>query len=82
MPFDPDNPVDGMLAGLFSAGTVEVVRQDFVRQGDELPAQYCVLIFHYPHMPAERVIDNLEAFMTKIKPDLDERVRSAGYADQ
>ncbi len=82
MPFDADDPVGSVLsAGLFSAGTVDEVRQDFVRQWDELPAEYCVLIFHYPHMPAEKVIENLEAFMTKVKPDLDERVRAAGYSD-
>jgi hypothetical protein len=40
-----------------------------------------VLIFHYPQMPADRMIENLEAFMTKIKPDLDERVEAAGYTD-
>lgn len=80
MPYNPDDPVESMLAtGLFSAGTVDEVRHDLIRQWDEVPAEYCVLIFHYPHMPAKKVIETLEAFMTKIKPDLDERVQAAGY---
>lgn len=82
MPFDPEDPVGSVLAaGLFSAGTVDEVRQDFARQWDELPAEYCVLIFHYPQMPAGKVVENLEAFMTKIKPDLDERVEAANYIE-
>jgi len=80
MPYDPANPVESVLAaGLFSAGSVEEVRQQFAQQWDELPAEYCVLIFHYPHMPANKLIENLEVFMSKIKPDLDERVDAAGY---
>ena len=76
MSFRPDDPVQSVLdTGLFSAGTVDDIRADFTAQWDELPAEYCVLIFHYPQMPADRVIDNLEAFMTKVKPELDERVR-------
>lgn len=79
MPYRPDDPVQSVLdSGLFSAGTVEDVRADFVRQWSELPAEYVVLIFHYAQMPKERVIDNLERFMAKIKPDLD---GATGYAD-
>ena len=58
---------------------MEDVRQDFIQQWDEMPAEYCVLIYHYPHMPADKMIENLETFMTKIKPDLDERQEAAGY---
>jgi alkanesulfonate monooxygenase SsuD/methylene tetrahydromethanopterin reductase-like flavin-dependent oxidoreductase (luciferase family) len=82
MPYDPADPVGSVLScGLWSVGTVDEVRQDFARQWDELPAEYCVLIFHYPHMPAGKVIENLEAFMAKIKPDLDARVEAAGYSE-
>lgn len=72
MPFSEDDPVQSVLdSGLFSAGTVDEVRADFVSQWSVLPAEYVVLIYHYAQMPKSAVIENLEAFMTKVKPDLD-----------
>jgi alkanesulfonate monooxygenase SsuD/methylene tetrahydromethanopterin reductase-like flavin-dependent oxidoreductase (luciferase family) len=72
MPFRPDEPVQSVLdSGLFSAGTVDEIRDEFVSQWKALPAEYLVLIYHYSQMPKEAVVGNLEAFMGKIKPDLD-----------
>jgi len=73
MPFRVEDPVQSVLdSGLFSAGTVEEVRDDFVSQWKALPAEYVVLIYHYSQMPKEAVVKNLEEFMGKVKPDLDE----------
>lgn len=72
MPFRPEDPVQSVLdSGLFSAGTVEEIRDEFVSQWTEFPAEYVVLIYHYSQQPKESVVENLEAFMTKIKPELD-----------
>jgi alkanesulfonate monooxygenase SsuD/methylene tetrahydromethanopterin reductase-like flavin-dependent oxidoreductase (luciferase family) len=73
MPFRPEDPVQSVLdSGLFCAGTVDEVRDQFVSQWAQLPAEYVVLIYHYSHMPTPAVIDNLEAFVTKVKPALDD----------
>ena len=73
MPFRPDDAVQSVLdSGLFSAGTADEVRADFVQQWDELPAEYVVLIYHYSQMPKERVVEGLEQFMTHVKPSLDD----------
>ncbi len=53
-------------------GTIDEVRDKMVRQWQELPAEYCVLIMHYAQQPLDSVIWNLERFMTEIKPALDE----------
>jgi alkanesulfonate monooxygenase SsuD/methylene tetrahydromethanopterin reductase-like flavin-dependent oxidoreductase (luciferase family) len=72
MPFRPDDPTQSLLdSGLFSAGTVDEVKADFVAQWNALPAEYVVLIYHYSQMPKEAVVENLELFMTAIKPELD-----------
>lgn len=73
MGLDPDNLVQSVIdSGLWMAGTVEQVRDQFVKQWTELPAEYCVLIFHYAQQPLESVRRNLELFMEHIKPALDE----------
>jgi len=73
MPFRPDDAVQSVLdSGLFSAGTPEEVRAEFVQQWEEMPAEYVVLIFHYSQMPKERVVEGLEQFMTSVKASLDE----------
>lgn len=73
MPLDPEDTVQSVLdCGLWMAGTVDEVRDQFVRQWEELPAEYVVLIFHYAQQPADSVIRNLELFMEHVKPALDE----------
>jgi len=73
MPFRPEEPVQSVLdCGLFSAGTAEEVKAEFVSQWTKLPAEYVVLIYHYSQMPKEKVVENLEAFMTHVKPALDD----------
>ena len=65
-------------------GTVDEVREKMVRQWQELPAEYCVLILHYAQQPLDSCLWNLERFMKEIKPALDEyqpiREGSAGAA--
>jgi alkanesulfonate monooxygenase SsuD/methylene tetrahydromethanopterin reductase-like flavin-dependent oxidoreductase (luciferase family) len=73
IPLDESDPVTSMLqSGLFLGGTADEVRDQFVAQWEELPAEYCVLIFHYAQQPLDSVIRNLELFMEHVKPALDE----------
>jgi alkanesulfonate monooxygenase SsuD/methylene tetrahydromethanopterin reductase-like flavin-dependent oxidoreductase (luciferase family) len=73
LPLDESDPVQSMLdSGLWAAGSVAEVRDEFVRQWRELPAEYVVLIFHYAQMPADDVVRNMELFMRHVKPALDE----------
>lgn len=65
--------VEPMLkSGLFIAGSVSEVRDEYVRQWKDLPAEYAVLIYHYAQQPKESVIENLRLFMSEIVPALDE----------
>jgi alkanesulfonate monooxygenase SsuD/methylene tetrahydromethanopterin reductase-like flavin-dependent oxidoreductase (luciferase family) len=73
MPLDPADPVQSVIdCGLWMSGTIDDVRDQFVAQWQELPAEYVVLIFHYAQMPADAVIRNMELFMEHVKPALDE----------
>ncbi len=73
MPLDPADPVQSVIdCGLWMSGTVDDVRDQFVAQWQELPAEYVVLIFHYAQMPADAVVRNMELFMEHVKPALDE----------
>ncbi len=58
--------------GLWSFGTADDVRKQLVEQWKEFPSEYLCLIYHYAQMPKDEVIANLEAFMSKVKPALDE----------
>src|SRR4051812_25454569 len=59
MPLDPADPTQSVLdSGLWMAGTPAEVRDQFVAQWQELPAEYVVLIFHYAQMPADAVVRN------------------------
>jgi len=74
MPFDPADPVQSVIdCGLYMVGTAAEVREQFVRQWRELPAEYVVLIFHYAQQPKDSVIRNLELFVEQVKAALDER---------
>ena len=59
-------------AGCGSIGTAGQVRDQYVEQWQELPAEYVVLIYHYAQQPADSVIGNMELFMEHVKPALDE----------
>jgi len=48
------------------------VRKQLVEQWKEFPSEYLCLIYHYAQTPKEEVIANLEPFMSKVKPALDE----------
>ena len=71
-----------LASGLFLAGTASDVRDEFVRQWRELPAEYVVVIYHYAQQPKDSVIEELRQFMREVKPALDEvlRERWAGGA--
>jgi alkanesulfonate monooxygenase SsuD/methylene tetrahydromethanopterin reductase-like flavin-dependent oxidoreductase (luciferase family) len=64
-----------LSSGLFIAGGPADVRDEFVRQWHELPAEYAVLIYHYAQQPKESVIEDLRLFMREVKPALDEVLR-------
>lgn len=83
MPYDPADPVQSVIdCGLWMVGDPAQVRDQFVKQWKELPAEYVVLIFHYAQQPKESVIRNLELFVEHVQPALDEltvgTVRSGG----
>lgn len=59
-------------SGLWAHGSVSEVRDQFVAQWKDVPAEYVVLITHYAQMPTDVVIRNLELFMSEVKPALDE----------
>ena len=58
--------------GLFQMGTVSEIRDEYVSQWKQLPAEYIVLIYHYAQAPKEAVLDQLQTFMREVKPALDE----------
>jgi len=73
MKYDEADPVGSVLAsGLWVCGTPEEVRNQFVEQWSELPAEYVVFITHYAQEPSESVIRNMRLFMEHVKPALDE----------
>jgi hypothetical protein len=61
-----------LASGLFVAGSASDVREEFVRQWRELPAEYVVVIYHYAQQPKESVIEELRQFMREVKPALDD----------
>ncbi|TDX08265.1 LLM class flavin-dependent oxidoreductase [Kribbella sp. VKM Ac-2566] len=71
--FDEANPVQSVLdSGVWVAGSVDEVREAYVAEWKQLPAEFVVLIFHYAQQPKESVIRNMELFMEHVKPALDE----------
>ena len=73
----PDASMDEIVGAIrksdmFVTGTLDQVRDQLVREYEELPSEYFVLIFHYAQHPKEDVIATLETFMKEIKPALDD----------
>ncbi len=65
--------VEPMLkTGLWNSGSLAEVKQQFIDEWKQVPAEYLTLIFHYAQQPKESVIENLSIFMKEIKPELDE----------
>ncbi|MBI37095.1 MAG: hypothetical protein CL568_05875 [Alphaproteobacteria bacterium] len=58
--------------GLFQYGTVSEVRDYYIDQWKQLPAEYITLIYHYAQTPKEEMIKQLKIFMEEVKPALDE----------
>ncbi|MPZ23303.1 MAG: LLM class flavin-dependent oxidoreductase [Dehalococcoidia bacterium] len=70
--------VDALVkSGLWIPGTIDQVRDEFVRQWKQVPAEYVVLIIHYAQQPKDSTIESLEKFMKYVKPALDEVVEEA-----
>jgi hypothetical protein len=81
MPLDAADPVQSVIdCGPWMWGTVDDVRDQFIAQWQELPAESGVLIFHDAQMPADTVIRNLELFMEHTKPALDDLTEYAPAA--
>lgn len=83
--FDENDPAQSVMdSGLWTAGSIDEVRQQFVDQFELLPAEYMVLITHYAQEPKESVIRQMELFMEHVKPTLDEmtdyNAATAGHA--
>ena len=53
-------------------GTADEVRDKLIKQWEEIPSEYLMIILHYAQQPKDSVIDNLERFMREVKPALDE----------
>jgi alkanesulfonate monooxygenase SsuD/methylene tetrahydromethanopterin reductase-like flavin-dependent oxidoreductase (luciferase family) len=58
--------------GLFVMGSVDTVRQQLLDQWTAVPFDHIGLVYHYAQMPKDAVIESLDLFMTRVKPDLDE----------
>jgi len=58
--------------GLFQYGSVSEVRDFYVDQWKQLPAEYFIYISHYAQTPKQDMIDQLKVFMEEVKPALDE----------
>ena len=58
--------------GLFQLGDVSSVRDTYVDQWKQLPAEYITLIYHYAQCPKDEMINQLKIFMEEVKPALDE----------
>jgi alkanesulfonate monooxygenase SsuD/methylene tetrahydromethanopterin reductase-like flavin-dependent oxidoreductase (luciferase family) len=65
-------------SGLFVFGDVDSVRRQMLEQWQQFPAEYVAIVNHYAQMPADLVLETLDTFTRKVKPDLDELVDKAG----
>jgi alkanesulfonate monooxygenase SsuD/methylene tetrahydromethanopterin reductase-like flavin-dependent oxidoreductase (luciferase family) len=73
MMFDEADPVGSVLrSGLWIAGTVDEVRDQYINLWSDVPSEYLVLIYHFAQMPKEAVIENMELIVKHVKPALDE----------
>jgi alkanesulfonate monooxygenase SsuD/methylene tetrahydromethanopterin reductase-like flavin-dependent oxidoreductase (luciferase family) len=68
--------VDPILkTGLWVAGTVDQMLEQFVEQWKVFPAEYIMWVTHFAQEPKEHIIHNMEVMMKEIKPTLDEMTR-------
>lgn len=58
--------------GLFQYGSASEVRDFYIDQWKQLPAEYITLIYHYAQCPKDAMIRQLQVFMDEVKPALDE----------
>ena len=58
--------------GLFQYGSVSEVRDFYIDQWKQLPAEYFIMISHYAQTPKDDMINQIKVFMEEIKPALDE----------
>ncbi len=77
-PFFPQFPNDPKTdfiknmkeSGIFVGGSVDQVTREWVDMYKQVPSEYITLIFHYAQQPKADVLKELEAFMTKVLPEL------------
>lgn len=72
---DPNDLLGSLIrSGLYYHGTVEKVRDKMIEAWKIMPAEFLMLGYHFAQMPKDAVIDNMDIFVHKIKPYLDEIV--------
>ena len=59
-------------SGLFNYGSVSEMRDFYVDQWKQMPAEFIIIIYHYAQTPKQDMIDQLKIFMEEVKPALDE----------
>jgi len=64
--------------GLFQYATASKVRDFYVEQWKQLPAEYIIIVSHYAQTPKQDLIDNVKIFMEEVKPALDELTDLSG----
>ena len=68
--------VDPILnTGLWVAGTVDQMLEQFVEQWKVFPAEYIMWVTHFAQEPKDHIIHNMEVMMKEIKPTLDEMTK-------
>jgi len=78
-PFFPQFPTDPATdwvenikgSGIYTGGTVEKVRDEWLKMYADVPAEYITIICHYAQQPKDDVIATLEKFMTEVWPHLE-----------
>ena len=80
---DEANPTQSLVdSGLYLAGNIDEVRDQFIAQWRQLPAEYVTIVSHYGQQPLESAIRNLELFAEHILPALNELTESQSGESQ
>jgi alkanesulfonate monooxygenase SsuD/methylene tetrahydromethanopterin reductase-like flavin-dependent oxidoreductase (luciferase family) len=57
-------------SGLFCGGTVDQATAHFVKEWEQVPYEYSVLIFHWAQQPTDDVIREMELMANKVYPEI------------
>ena len=71
MPADSSFDVVSQIDRQEMVNAVDQVTREWVSMYEQVPSEYITLIFHYAQQPKDDVLRELEAFMTKVVPELD-----------